>query len=39
VPPTPLAASNTRALNPSPRRRWSRYIPAKPAPTTTTSSF
>ena len=37
VPPTPLPASNTRAEKPSPRRRCSMYIPAKPAPTTTAS--
>src|SRR4051812_18559698 len=37
VPPTPPPASNTRAERPSPRRRCSMYIPAKPAPTTTAS--
>src|SRR3954468_13474827 len=37
VPPTPPPASNTRAEKPSPRRRCSMYIPAKPAPTTTAS--
>src|SRR6267154_1196332 len=37
VPPTPPPASNTRAEKPSPRRRCSMYIPAKPAPTMTAS--
>ncbi len=39
VPPTSVPASNTRTLKPSPRNRWSAYIPAKPPPTTMTSNI
>src|SRR5262245_43988616 len=38
VPPTSSAASKACAENPDWRRRWSRYSPANPAPTTTTST-
>ena len=38
VPPTSSAVSSTRVENPRPRRRCSRYSPAMPAPTTTTST-
>src|ERR1022692_1135939 len=38
VPPTSPAASNTLVDMPSCRRRYSRYNPEKPAPTTTTST-
>src|ERR687892_64969 len=34
----PSPASYTRVESPSPRRRWSAYSPAKPAPTMTASS-
>src|SRR5207245_9999451 len=37
LPPTPWPASNTRTRRPSPRSRWSWYMPEMPAPMTTTS--
>src|SRR5882757_4606874 len=38
VPPTSSADSSATAVKPDRRRRWSRYRPAKPAPTTATST-
>src|ERR1019366_3914279 len=38
VPPTSSAASTTLVEKPSCRRRWSKYSPENPAPTTTTST-
>src|SRR5260370_8415007 len=39
VPPTSSADSSATAVKPARRRRWSRYRPAKPAPTTATSTY